>query len=28
MTSGSFNSIIAGITERIEFTFLFTSPLQ
>ena len=27
MTSGSFTSIIAGITEPIEFTFLFTSPL-
>lgn len=27
MSSGSFTAIIAGITEPIEFTFLFTSPL-
>lgn len=27
MSSGSLTSVIAGITEPIEFTFLFTSPL-
>src|SRR5699024_9074794 len=27
MSSGSLTSIVAGLTEPIEFTFLFTSPL-
>lgn len=27
MSSGSLTSVVAGITEPIEFTFLFTSPL-